>query len=334
MRRIRLFSLVLPLLAAQLGYAQTPDVSYNVTGTLSPSGTFAGSFLLNQTTGLIDGGTFIVANGSDTYSLSSSTNNSPIPTLAYFADANGNTFRLALNAPGGWSTLAFNTFVSIGSCCDTAFTNSSSARFDATGGTIVLAALPPPPPAPVTLTASVWVTVAVESQSTSVTLPAGATYRFGDTANNLWSAPVTVAVETTFSPVFFPAGVFPFADPDIGVTKELDVLETADAQLISVTNLSTDPVTVSSQIVPALAVPPPTHTITFTHFQINTTGQTALMFDFVNAPAAGGARTWEGTQMDATIDGVIWTCTYGQTYTDQVYTLSCVAEAPTTPASN
>jgi hypothetical protein len=170
--------------------------------------------------------------------------------------------------------------------------------------------------------APTWFTVAPESATTSVTLPAGATYRFGDTAHNLWSAPITVQAATTINPVSMAGdNPFPFADPDVGTVKELDVLEIADAQLVDVTDLTTE--TVTARIVPALATPPPAHTVVFTNFQNNATSQAALLFAFVNAPSQGGARIWEGTQMDVTIDGVTWTCTYGQSYTDQTYTLNC-----------
>ena len=73
-------------------------------------------------------------------------------------------------------------------------------------------------------TSPVWITVTSENPSVSVTLPAGATYRFGDYTNNQWSTPITLTTATTFSPVLWPAGVFPFPDPDPGVAKELDVL--------------------------------------------------------------------------------------------------------------
>jgi len=43
----------------------------------------------------------------------------------------------------------------------------------------------------------------------------------------------------------------------------------------------------------------------------------------VNAPANNANRTWEGTQMNLTMGGVTMTCTYGQTYTDGIFTLSC-----------
>jgi len=77
----------------------------------------------------------------------------------------------------------------------------------------------------ITLTTSpVWITLTNENKSVSVALPTGATYRFGDYGNNRWSTPITLPNATTFNPVYWPAGVFPFTDPDSTVTKELDVL--------------------------------------------------------------------------------------------------------------
>jgi hypothetical protein len=83
-----------------------------------------------------------------------------------------------------------------------------------------------------------WFTVTAENPSIAVVLPAGTTYRFGDSINNLWSAPITVPAATTFSPVDGNYGVFPFPDPDDGTVKELDVLETSATQVIAVNNLS------------------------------------------------------------------------------------------------
>ena len=56
------------------------------------------------------------------------------------------------------------------------------------------------------------------------------------------------------------------------------------------------------------------------------------MFAFVNAPANMANNTWEGTQMNLTFDGVTMVCTYGQTYTNEVFTLNCTVPA-TTPSS-
>jgi hypothetical protein len=190
-----------------------------------------------------------------------------------------------------------------------------------------------------TAPSSNWYTLTPESATIAVLLPAGATYRFGDSANNRWSTPVTVTQATTFSPVFFPDNVFPFADPDPGSAKELDILETASAQSVAVTDLSTSPASVAAVSVPGLVAPVTvgvapgaTYTLTFSNFAIapNTT-QNALMFAFVNAPASDANRTWEGTQMNVTIGGVTMVCSYGQTYTDGVFTLSCTV--PTQTAS-
>jgi hypothetical protein len=186
-----------------------------------------------------------------------------------------------------------------------------------------------------TATTPVWSTIASEG-NTSVTIPAGATYRFGDKVNNLWSAPITVSSATTFSPIYI--GIFPFADPDPGTVKELDVLETTAPQTVTVVNFNAG--TTVAQVVPPLvpptAVPLPAgnaYTLTFSNFTTPASaGPNALMFAFVNAPANMANNTWEGTQMNLTFDGVTMVCTYGQTYTNEVFTLNCTVPA-TTPSS-
>jgi hypothetical protein len=139
----------LPLLAliASLGISLTSyasDITYDITsGTFSPSGTFSGSFLINSTTELIDGGsiTATAPGGGTTYSFSDSVNDSSIPGLAFFTDASGDTFRLAVN--GSLSTLALNTLAGHGTGGDTDLVTAAGARFDATGGTLA-AATPEP----------------------------------------------------------------------------------------------------------------------------------------------------------------------------------------------
>jgi len=183
-----------------------------------------------------------------------------------------------------------------------------------------------------------WTTIASENSGISVTLPAGTTYRLGDYTHNLWSASITVSGITTFSPVYFPAGQFPFSDPDNGTAKELDVLETTAPQSISVTNVSVSPATTISQIVPSLTppttvpvLPGTSYTLTFSNFSTPpATAPNALMFAFVNAPANLANRTWEGTQMNLTIDGVTLVCAYGQNYTDQVFSLNCTVPGSAT----
>jgi hypothetical protein len=185
--------------------------------------------------------------------------------------------------------------------------------------------------------AATWVTIASEGQTTAITIPAGTTYRFGDTAHNLWSAPITVTAATTFSPLYYPDNVFPFPDPDSGTTKEFDVLETAAPQTITVANIAVSPATTYAQVVPPLVAPtavplqPGTaYTLTFSNFSTPATaGPNALMFAFVNAPANLANNTWEGTQMNLTFDGVTLTCSYGQTYTTGVFTLTCTVPTST-----
>jgi hypothetical protein len=185
--------------------------------------------------------------------------------------------------------------------------------------------------------APVWVTITPEDTNIAVTLPAGATYRFGDTINDKWSDPVTVAAVTTISPVSMSGGnPFPFADPDYGTVKELDVLEAAAPQTITVSDLSLSPPAPVTRIIPGLA--PPTsvdatpgsqHTVTLTKFVNNATTSNAIAFELVNEPPDLGNRGWQGTGFEMDIDGVAFDCTFGQTYTDDVFTLTCTV--PATP---
>jgi hypothetical protein len=193
-----------------------------------------------------------------------------------------------------------------------------------------------------TSAAPVWTMITAESSTVAVTLPTGTTYRLGDTVNNRWSASITVNQPTTINPVSMAGNnPFPFSDPDPGTAKELDVQETQVAQMIAVTNLAASPTTTVSQAVPPLA-PPTTvpvlpgtaYTLTFSNFSIAPgTAQNALMFAFANQPASQATRTWEGTQMNMTIDGVTMVCTYGQTYTDGVFSLNCAVPGAPAPTS-
>jgi hypothetical protein len=183
----------------------------------------------------------------------------------------------------------------------------------------------------------VWETITSESLTIALTLPAGTTYRFGDYTHNLWSQSVTVSSPTTISPVSMSGGdPFPFADPDVGTVKELDILETAAPQTISVINLAVSPATTVAQIVPPLVppttvpvLPGTTYTLTFSNFATSpTAGPNALMLALVNAPISNANQTWEGTQMNLTIDGVTLVCTYGQTYTNAIFSLTCTVPQP------
>lgn len=182
--------------------------------------------------------------------------------------------------------------------------------------------------------------VTPESSTTAVVLPTGATYRFGDAVHNLWSAPITVDQPTTLSPVCFPSTTFPFDDPDPGTVKELDVLQTAGSQVITVTNLGVTPAVSVAQIVPGLVVVPTAvpmtpgtaYTLTFSKFTVApSAGTNTPSVVFVNSPPNLANRGWEGTQLNLTIDGVTFVCTNGPSATDQSVTLTCTV--PQTPAS-
>ena len=183
----------------------------------------------------------------------------------------------------------------------------------------------------------VWSTITSESTTVAVVLPAGATYRFGDSINNKWSAPITVDVPTTFSPVYLPDGVFPFSDPDPGTAKELDILEASTPQTVVVTNLAVSPATTVSLTVPPLVAPAlipltpgATYTLTLSNFVIAPgSPQNAPMVAVVNAPPSMAYQTWQGTQMNLNIDGVTLICTPSQNSTGDAFNLNCAVTAPT-----
>lgn len=181
----------------------------------------------------------------------------------------------------------------------------------------------------------IWFTLMQESVTTNAILPAGATYRLGNAANNCWSPSVTVSAAASLSPVDM--GVanqpFPFSDPCPGVVKELDVQETPASQLVILSDSTLSPASWGT-LVPPLGGPPPlangSHTVIFTNFQDTASSLNALMLALVNAPSGGGAQTWEGTQMQLSIDGTVLLCTYGQQYADGVFTLTCTVPLPAT----
>src|SRR6202041_283252 len=95
------------------------------------------------------------------------------------------------------------------------------------GQSVTIPALPSAP---------VWFTLltpAQQSLSTTVGLPAGTTYRIGDTENNKWSTPVTTTAAVTV--VDYADGQDGrTADPDPGTAKEFDIQETATPQNVTV----------------------------------------------------------------------------------------------------
>jgi hypothetical protein len=141
------FSYLAPIAVLCLSAAaHASDLSYSVTGgTLSSGGTFSGSFLINQSTEVIDGGQFTVTApvGGGTYTFSSSVaTNSSIGGLETFTDGTSDVFRLALNGPV--TSLSFNTLASNGSSSDTALILASGAQYDDLGGTIAASPTPEP----------------------------------------------------------------------------------------------------------------------------------------------------------------------------------------------
>lgn len=116
--------------------AQAADLTFDITdGTLSPSGTFSGSFLIN-TSEFIDGGSFTVTApaGGTVYNFAGSGITSSIPGAAFFTDGLGDTLRLAIN--GTLSDLTINTLIPQGQTQDTAVFFGSGVQYDATGGII------------------------------------------------------------------------------------------------------------------------------------------------------------------------------------------------------
>jgi hypothetical protein len=124
--------------------AHASDLSYTVTGgTLTGGESFSGSFLINQTTEVIDGGMFTVTGPVGTYTFSSSTASNPgIGGLENFTDSHNDLFRLALN--GSVTNLSFNTLASNGNGTDTALILPSGAQYDDLGGTITPSPTPEP----------------------------------------------------------------------------------------------------------------------------------------------------------------------------------------------
>jgi hypothetical protein len=108
-----------------------------------------------------------------------------------------------------------------------------------------------------TVHAQTWFKVTSEigptaSSSNTLTLPKGTIYRFG--IGTTYCDTVTLTAATTFSPVYFNS--FPctvkgvkVADPAPNITKEVDVQETAAAQVVSLNG--------GNVMVPALPAPPP-----------------------------------------------------------------------------
>jgi hypothetical protein len=116
--------------------AHASDISFDISGgTFAPSGTFSGSFLIDSTTELLDGGsiTATVPGGGTTYDFSRVGGDSATPGLEIFDDAGGDTFVLAVD--GSISTLAINT-QGVWGTSDSFLILASGARYDVTSAAV------------------------------------------------------------------------------------------------------------------------------------------------------------------------------------------------------
>ena len=101
-------------------------------------------------------------------------------------------------------------------------------------------------------TTPVWFTLltpAQQSLSTTVSLPAGVTYRIGDSENNKWSAPVTTTAAVTIVDYADGLNGRP-ADPDPGTAKEFDIQEQSTPLNVSVSGQSVTVPALSSSSIP------------------------------------------------------------------------------------
>jgi hypothetical protein len=150
----------------------------------------------------------------------------------------------------------FNTALQFGSPA-TGF--GAPAQIIGTASTDVASTPPPPvvpppvvpalPVVPPPAQAGTWFTVIPaekQAQTLAVSVPAGTTYRFGDTKNNKWCTPVTVSAATTVSD--WDAGP---EDCDPGTPKEMDILETSAALAVTLIDSSVTPAVSTPKSVPA-----------------------------------------------------------------------------------
>jgi hypothetical protein len=139
------------------------------------------------------------------------------------------------------------------------------------GQSITVPALPssstPPPP---TSSTSGWFTLltpAQQSPTTTVGLPAGTTYRIGDSQNNKWSTPVTTTAAVTIVDYADGQNGHP-ADPDPGTAKEFDIQEQASPQNVTVNGQS-----ITVPALPSSSTPPPPTSSTPVWFTLLTPAQ-------------------------------------------------------------
>jgi hypothetical protein len=123
--------------------SQASDITFDITsGTLSPAGTFSGTFELNSSSELIDGADISAVVGGTTYTFVDTSADSNIGGLDILTDGSGDTFRLAVN--GSVNSPMINTVGSFGTGGDTELTLASGSVDNATGGIVAMAPTPEP----------------------------------------------------------------------------------------------------------------------------------------------------------------------------------------------
>jgi hypothetical protein len=177
----------------------------------------------------------------------------------------------------------------------------------------------------------VWsAVVPSESLTTTLTLPAGATIRWCDTATNRICSPAEVfaaqTVITAFCPSVGPCATADLTDGLNGVPKSISVLEMAAAQTVTVTDSSVKPAKVTTATVPAL---PPANYPPVT-FKPNV----SYTFTVASVPAdADGIPKFSLTLTDGA-NAVCFVCKYGATLMtaagDTAGAFPCI---PTPPAA-
>jgi hypothetical protein len=192
-----------------------------------------------------------------------------------------------------------------------------------------------------TALAQIWVKVASESPTLSLTLPTGTTYRMGNSADNRWSLNQAVSTQLMM-PVYYPIMSVAFQDPDPGRLKEVDILETAAMQTVTLSDTSISPMKVTVINIPPLtpvapaSYPPIIFTagtvypLAFTNISVIPNSPAAALFDLVPIPGwEFYAALLQNFTSTFSIGGVIFNCTYVSATTNGKVNVNCVA-APIT----
>jgi hypothetical protein len=181
--------------------------------------------------------------------------------------------------------------------------------------------------------AQTWFKVATESPTLSLTMQAGTTYRMGNATNEAWSSNQVVATPLTIS-VYYPTMTVAFPDPAPGVSKEIDVLETAVVSTVTLTDTSVAPAKVTVVAIPALApisyppiafTPGTVYPLAFTNILVIPNSPAAALLDVLPIPGwefyAALLQNFTSTFL---LSGVTFNCTYGGAMTTGKVNLNCV----------